>query len=330
MTRRPARGSCLRRAVAFLLLAASLVGGIASAAEKVVVDLDIGDDIDDAFALALLLASPELEVLGISTVWGDTALRVRLAQRLLHEAGRDDVPVARGIATASTTVFSQARWARRWPEGGEPVASSVDLVLDSIARHPGKVTLLALGPLTNVAAALERDPQRFRQVRRIVLMGGSVRHGYGRSQYRPSLSPAREYNIVSDIAAAQRVFASGVPIEMFPLDATLLQLDDVHRNELFAHGSAVTDALTLLYHQWSSADQPWASTIPTLFDVVPVASLIDATLCPMRALRIVVGDDGYTADVEGTPNARVCLASDQQRVLDLMMRRLLLRPADRP
>jgi inosine-uridine nucleoside N-ribohydrolase len=156
-------------------------------------------------------------------------------------------------------------------------------------------------------------------------MGGSVRRGYGRAQYAPPSPPAREYNVGADVAAAQAVFASGVPIVLFPLDATLVQLDDVRRRELFAHGSPQTDALTLLYQQWSSADAPWASAIPTLLDVVPIATMIDASLCPTHPLRIVVGDDGFTIEAPGKPNAQVCLASEHQRVMDLMMRRLLLR-----
>ena len=323
--RRPSGiGRCVRRvAFACVLLATSLVGTVACAAERVVVDLDLGDDIDDAFALALLIASPEFDVIGVSTAWGDTPLRVRMAQRFLHEFGRDDIPVAQGLVTPNATLFSQARWARRWPADGRAVVGSVDLLLAAASEHPGTVTLLALGPLTNVAAALRRDPQRFRQFRRIVMMGGSVRRGYGRAQYAPPTAPAREYNIGSDVAAAQAVFASGVPIVMFPLDATLVQLDDVRRRELFAHGSARTDALTLLYHQWSSADAPWASDIPTLFDVVPIATMIDATLCPTVPLRIVVGDDGFTREATGPSDADVCLVGDHARVLDLTMRRLL-------
>jgi inosine-uridine nucleoside N-ribohydrolase len=295
----------------------------AAMAEKVVVDLDIGDDIDDAFALAFTLASPELEVLGIGTTAGDTALRVRLVRRFLHEAGRDAIPVAQGIATKPGTPFTQAHWAARWPADGKPVPSAIDLILDAAARYPGEVTLLALGPLTNVAAALERDPQRFRKLKRIVLMGGSIRRGYGKSLYGPPSLPAHEYNIASDPTAARTVFAAGVPIEMFPLDATLVRLDDVRRNELFAHGTPLTDALTLLYHQWSNAEAPWVGAIPTLFDVVPIASLIDHTLCPSVPLRVVIGDDGSTVEAPGPSNARVCLGSDSSRVLDLMMKRLL-------
>ena len=316
--------------VTVLLLLATLVASPSLAAEKVVVDLDIGDDIDDAFALGVILVSPEFEVVGISTAWGDTALRVRLVRRFLHAFGREDIAIAQGIVTTSTTGFSQARWAQRWPESGKPVATSVDLILDAAGKQPGIVTLLALGPLTNVAAALSRDPQRFRQLKRIVLMGGSVRRGYGRAQYAVPGPPTREYNIAADIVAAQRVLASGVKIELFPLDSTLVQLDDVRRRELFAHGSAGTDALTLLYHQWSSADQPWASSMPILFDVVPVVTLIDPTLCPTEPMHLVVHDDGITAEEAGAPNVMVCLASDRQRVLDLMMKRLLAPSVARP
>ncbi len=303
-----------------LFVTASAAGGVP---EKVVVDFDIGDDIDDAFALALVLASPEFEVLGISTAWGDTALRVRLVQRFLHETGHDAIPVARGLPTATTTLFSQARWAERWPASDVP--TSIDFLLDVIARHPGEVTLIALGPMTNVAAALERDPTRFAKLRRIVVMGGSVRRGYGRKRYLPATPPAREYNVASDVAAARRVFASNVPIVLFPLDSTLVRLDDVRRDELFAHGSPTTDALTLLYHQWSNADTPWAGATPTLFDIVPIAALIDPSTCPLRPMRIVITDDGYTREEAGPPNVRVCLASDGERALDWLMRRLLTR-----
>lgn len=300
--------------------------GPVEAAEKVVVDLDLGDDIDDAFALGLLLVSPKFDVVGISTAWGDTPLRVRMAQRFVHEFGRDGIPIAQGIVTPNATLFSQARWAMRWPLDGRSVRGAVDLLLDAASRDPGQVTLLALGPLTNVAAALRQDPGRFRQFRRIVWMGGSVRRGYGRAQYAAPTAPMSEYNAIADVGAAQAVLASGLPIVLFPLDATLVQLDDVHRRELFAHGSAETDALTLLYHQWSSADAPWASTIPTLFDVVPVATMIDARICPLQPMRLAVEPDGRTVVVDGAPNVQVCLASDHARVIDLMMSRLLGAP----
>ncbi|WP_369933830.1 nucleoside hydrolase [Xanthomonas tesorieronis] len=335
-------------ALALLALAAAAAAAAPAAAppaQKVVVSTDVGDDIDDAFALALLLRSPELDVLGIASAWGDTALRAQLLQRLLQQAGRSEIPLAIGHKTTSTIPFSQARWAT---QGTLPrkAPDAADVILAQARRHPGQVTLLVLGPLTDAARALQRDPQGFAQLRQVVLMGGSVRAGYGKSRYRPPSAPAPEYNIVSDIGAAQRVFAAGVPIVMLPLDATQVTLEEPERVALFAHGDPLTDALTQLYYQWRDTDQPWASATPTLFDVVPVAYLLDPSLCPTVPLRIAVDDQGYTREVPagasaaggaaavgtaaerghaaaGTPDAQVCLALDRPRLIALYMQRLL-------
>jgi inosine-uridine nucleoside N-ribohydrolase len=293
-----------------------------AAPHKVIVDMDIGDDIDDAFALGLLLQSPELEIIGITTAWGDTALRAQLLERLLRETGHSNIPVAQGIATTGNPQpLTQARYAQR---GKLPAKlDAVDFMLDQIKRQPRQVTLVALGPLTNIGAAITRDAATFGKLKQVAMMGGSVRVGYRKSQYVASRPVDKEYNIVSDIPAAQKLFTSGVPIVMMPLDSTQIRLDEVERNALLGHGSPVTDALALLYHQWIDAYQPWSSNMPSLFDVVPVAWLIDPAVCPTAPLRIVVDNEGYTRELPGKPNAQVCLASDQQRFFDIMMPRLL-------
>lgn len=305
-----------------LLLAQSTHAAHAAATEQVIVDTDIGDDIDDAFAVALLLNSPEFEILGFTTAWGDTGLRAQLLERLLREAGHGKIPVARGIVTTSMTPFTQARWAQR---GSTPAQApeAVDFLLQQIRLHPGQISLIALGPLTNIGAAIARDPATFRQLKQVVLMGGSVRVGYRKSEYAASRPADKEYNIAADIPAAQKLFASGVPIVMMPLDSTQVRLDAVERNALFGHGSALTDALTLLYHQWSDSYQPWSSDTPTLFDVVPVAYLADRRICPTTALHIAVDQEGYTREEAGAANAEVCLALDKPRFFDLFMQRLL-------
>jgi inosine-uridine nucleoside N-ribohydrolase len=127
---------------------------------KIILDTDIGDDIDDAFALALALRSPEVEILGITTAWGDTELRARLVQRFLKENGAPGIPIAAGIATRSVGQFSQARWAR---DGApfEKKVDAVDFLLEQVRKMPGDITLVAIGPLTNVAAAIDRDATAF-------------------------------------------------------------------------------------------------------------------------------------------------------------------------
>jgi len=308
-------GLCIAGSLAFTAPAQA-------APQRVIVDTDIGDDIDDAFALALVLASPEFDVIGITTAWGDTTLRVRLVQRLLREIGRSDIPVAVGHATPSQTPFTQARWALRGA-AVEPALPAADFLLDRIRRYPGEITLLALGPLSNLGAAIARDPAAFRRLRRVVLMGGSVRSGYAKSPFHAPRPPDKEYNIAADIAAAQAVFGSGVNLVMMPLDSTQIRFEETARNALFAQGTPLSDALTLLYHQWVDAYQPWASLTPTLFDVVPVAYAIDPGLCPTTPLRIVVDEQGATREVAGAPNAQVCLAADVARLQALFMQRLL-------
>ncbi|MFT4247244.1 MAG: nucleoside hydrolase [Pseudomonas sp.] len=290
--------------------------------QPVVVSTDIGDDIDDAFALGLLLRSPEFDVRGIASAWGDTALRTRLLQHLLVQAGRTDIVLAIGEPTHGEIPFSQTRWAERGTLPAD-APSAAELILREARRQPGQVTLLVLGPLTDAAAALRRDPTGFARLGRIVLMGGSVRAGYGKSDYRAPSPPAAEYNIAADVAAAQAVFASGVPITMLPLDATQVKLEESARVSLFAHGDALTDALAQLYYQWRDTDQPWASATPTLFDVVPVAQLLAPSLCPTQPLHIEVDAQGFTREGPGRPNVQACLTLDKPGLVELLMRRLL-------
>ncbi|HWZ96838.1 MAG TPA: nucleoside hydrolase [Candidatus Dormibacteraeota bacterium] len=285
---------------------------------KIILDTDIGDDVDDAFALGLALQSPEIEIVGVTTAWGDTALRARMVRRMLLETGRTETPVAEGIVTKSKTTFSQARWAERGPDGKARI-DGVEFLLDQLRKNPGEITLVAIGPLTNVGAAIERDAATFRKLKRVVLMGGSVRKGYGDVGYEPDRGPMAEYNIASDIAAAQKLFTSGVPIFMMPLDSTQLKLDEVKREVLFRQGTPLTDILTLLYHE---SERP----TPTLFDAMAVAYVIEPELCPVTNLRIEVDKDGFTREVHGTSNVSVCLESDSEKFFRFAMPRWMKSP----
>ncbi|MGV7196838.1 nucleoside hydrolase [Xanthomonas axonopodis] len=293
-----------------------------TASELLVVSTDIGDDIDDAFALGLLLRSPQLQVLGIASAWGDTTLRAQLLQRLLQQAGRSEIPLAVGARTTSTIAFSQARWAAKGQLAGK-LPDAAAMILQQARRHPGKVTLLVLGPMTDAALAQQRDPAGFAKLKRIMAMGGSVRVGYGKSAYRPASAPAPEYNILSDVPAAQRVFAAGVPIVLLPLDATQITLEEPERIALFAHGDGLTDALTQLYYQWRNTDQPWANATPTVFDAVPVAWLLHPALCRTTPLHLDVDAQGYTREGPGIPNVQACLRLDKPAFTAVYMRQLL-------
>jgi purine nucleosidase len=302
----------------------SKASAVAAAKTKIIIDTDIGDDIDDAFAVGLAVSSPELEIVGITTAWGDTKLRARLVDRLLSETGNGSIPVAEGIPTVSKTPFSQARWAQAGAAPKAHPAGAVDFLLNEIRQNPGEITLVAIGPLTNVGAAIERDPATFKKLRRVVIMGGSIRKGYGDLGYAPDHGPDPEYNIVSDITAAQKLFTSGVPLFVMPLDSTQLKLDETMRALLFRQGTPLTDALTLLYHQWGQQT-------PTLFDVMAVAYVVDPELCPAEPLHIVVDNKGYTrTDPSAPPNASACLASDSDRFFHFLLPRLMRYPGASP
>ncbi len=326
----------LRRIVCPLLLAAFClaatgVGSFAQpipanatdrAPQKIIIDTDIGDDVDDAFAVGLALQSPEFKIVGITSAWGDTKLRGRLLDRLLKEVGRSDIPVAVGIEKhrPGDAVFSQAQWA----EAGPPLKdhpAAVDFLLEQIRSQPGEITLLAIAPLTNIGAAIDRDPATFRKLKRVVIMGGSVYRGYdepGQSN-RP---PDHEYNIAMDVQAAQKLFNSGVSLYVMPLDSTQLKLEETPRNLLFAEATPLTRALAALYEQWTRGTSRQA---PTLFDVMPVAFAIAPQLCPTRPLRLRVDDQGYTRPEPGPPNTEVCLVSDPSRFFGFVLPRFVNR-----
>ncbi|HUJ29646.1 MAG TPA: nucleoside hydrolase [Candidatus Acidoferrum sp.] len=282
--------------------------------EKIIIDTDIGDDIDDAFALALALRSPELQILGVTTTFGDTETRAKLADRMLGEDGREDIPVAAGRPTPPKSVLTQ----RAYAEGGHFARTShppaADFILHEIRRYPGEITLVAIGPLMNVGAAIDKDPETFRKLRRVVMMGGSIERGYG-GMYDAPTPPQPEWNIVNDIPSAQKLFVTGVPIYMMPLDSTQLKLDEVKRAFLFRQGKPLTDALTLLYHEWGQET-------PTLFDPMTIAYILKPELCPVQPMRIQVDAKGMTRPEAGTPNANVCLHSDAEAFFRFYLGRL--------
>jgi purine nucleosidase len=289
--------------------------------EKIIIDTDIGSDIDDAFAVALALQSSEFRILGISTAWGDTHLRARLLTRFLKETGHSDIPIAVGIAKhppGKIDVLSQAPYAERAP-AKQNYPNAVDFLLEQIRSHPGEITLIAIGPETNLGAAIDRDAATFRKLKRVVLMGGSVSRGYSQFNYGKTHGPDPEWNILCDIQAAQKVFTSGVPLYVMPLDSTQIKLQELERAEIFKTGSSLTDALFVLYAQWSHG----TTQTPTLFDAVAVAYAMHPELCPTQPLRLRVDDQAYTRVESGPPNAQVCLRSSSDQFLEFFMPRIV-------
>ncbi len=286
--------------ISFLSASAATPGRI-----PVVLDTDIGSDIDDAFALAMVIQSKGLELKAVTTVSADTRARARIAAKMLAEAKLEDIPVAAGEPSEKPP-FAQARWAENFTGRSLVADSAVDVLKKTIDHEHGRMVVIAIGPLTNIAALLKRYPAEDKQIREIVLMGGSIARGYTNGS-----GPTAEYNIAADAASAQVVFASGIPIRMAPLDATArLQLDDAHREAIFARHTPLTESLRALYVLWGEPT-------PTLHDPLAVSLLSDPTLCQTQHLDIQIGHDGFTRKVSvGSPNGVVALETEPARFMN--------------
>src|SRR5665213_496277 len=279
-------GADMRRTIGIAIAAFFIACGAAGAQpqpEKIIIDTDIGDDIDDAFAAGLALSSPEFEVLGFSASFGDTVTRAKMLDRMLGELGRGDIPVAMGApAAVNPGAFTQRRYAEGGAFARATHPSSVDFVLDQARRYPGQVTLVAIGPLPNVGAMIDRDPAAFRKLKRVVIMGGNIRPLLDPYGVAAPIAPHPEWNIKNDIASAQKLFTAGVPLVVMPLDSTAnLKLHEVARTALFAHGSMLTNILAGLYYEWSAATR---NATPILYDPMTIASLLDTSLCPLTPM----------------------------------------------
>jgi inosine-uridine nucleoside N-ribohydrolase len=309
----------------FSLVAAliCIAANAAAAGEKhvpapVIFDTDIGTDIDDAYALAALIHRPELQVLGVTTVSGDAVARARLAAKLLAVAGGHwvSLPVYAGTS-GSTQYMKQVEWANGYAAPNLHDSGGVAFMRREIEARPGEVTIIAVGELTNIAALLDADPGIAKKIRAIALMGGAVYRGYA-----PGSKAEPEWNIKSNAAAAKRVFESGVPLLVAPLDSTAdLRLTPEMRVALFARGTPLNDALAALNSIWRHTNT-WKGENPTLFDVLPVELVTPRHPYELTPLRIEVAADGSTKPVPGKPNAQVAIKVDEARFMREFVERL--------
>ena len=301
---------------------------------RIILDCDPGHD--DAIALLLALASPELELLGVTTVSGNQTLEKTTANaiRVLDHLGRDDVPVAAG---APRPLVRERRVAADVhgesgldgpdlpPPARQPEPEhAIDWIAMTLAAAPSPVTLVATGPLTNVALLLARHPGLEPRLE-VVLMGGAIGEG--------NVTPAAEFNIWTDPEAAQRVFSSGLDLTMVGLDVThraLLRQADVDR--LAAAGSAgklVAD-LYGFYARFHRQRYGWDGA--PVHDALALAHVIDATLLETKHCGVIV-DTGpepsrgrthvdFWGRAGWEPNCHVAVNVDAGRFLELLIGRV--------
>ena len=301
----------------------------------IIFDCDPGHD--DAIALLLALGSPELNLLGVTTVCGNQTLEKTTANaiRVLDYVGRDDVSVAAGADrplvrdrhVAAEVHGETGLDGPDLPPASRPPepAHAIDWIAMTLIGHPDPVTLVPTGPLTNIALFLARYPELAGRVERIVLMGGAIGEG--------NVTPAAEFNIWADPEAAHRVFTSGIDLTMVGLDVThqaLLGPADVARLRSSGRAGTLVADLFEFYVQFHRRRYGWEGA--PVHDAVAMAHVIDGGLLTTEHVGVVVdtgpelsrgrthADRSGLADWER--NCHVAVAIDSDRFREMLIGRI--------
>jgi inosine-uridine nucleoside N-ribohydrolase len=280
----------------------------------VLLDTDLGSDVGDAFALALVLASPELELRGVTTVSGDTQVRALMACRFLTMTGRRHTQVAAGAGPQPPQEIVRTGQFRYYYHPDvlfnrttRPVKeSAVDLLYGRLKAQPGQMTLLAAGPLTNVARLLADKPDCKPWIKRIVVA-------------------ATEANLRADVAAARAVFTSGVPLRVVPAAAADLTLDEAGLRRVFSPKAALTLQVEALFQLWDHAR-------PNLADALAVATCTNDRFATWKQQPLEIDGKGALRTGTGKPNAAVATALRGDEFLKWFVERMesCVAPAQRP
>ncbi len=269
----------------------------------VILDTDIGDDIDDTWALCLLLKSPELD---LRLVVGDeynALYRAKLIAKLLQTAGRTDIPVGIGLRPEDHG-GRQAAWVNDYDLASYPGKiheNGVQAIIDTIRQSDEPITLICIGPVPNIAEALKQAPD-IAQKSRFVGMHGSIYKGYGGSE-----QISAEYNVKLVPDALQAVFQAPWEITLTPLDTCgLVQLRGDKFRRVFECQNPLIRALMQNYQLWREAQEkrllPPPTESSTLFDTVAVYLAYAESLTEIEEVSCIVTDDGFTRiDPAGRP-----------------------------
>ena len=286
--------------------------------QKIILDTDIGDDIDDALALTFAMLCSEVEVLGVTTVFRNTEKRAELACCVLEALGRTDIPVYAGLGKRLMQPADEWRkqvdshrprqmevLEKQSPSVRPREQRAVDYIVETVMASDGDITLVPVGPFTNIAAALTLEP-RIADRARICLMGGVA------NRLRA------EWNALCDPEATHIVFSSGAPITMVGLDVTTrCQMSYDQVQAIGAVDRPINKLCYELIHLWGG-DNP--EPRPMLHDPLAVAMSFDPSFCETEDMCIEVDTRshhirGATIPTRSDPNASVCVSVDADRFM---------------
>ncbi|MDH4240434.1 MAG: nucleoside hydrolase [Phycisphaerae bacterium] len=305
--------SFLIAAMFFVTLSCAVSSNTSTAAQSVkipvVFDTDICDDIDDTWALTMLLQSPEYDVKLITTAVNNTPEKAKVVARILEIAGRTDIPVGIGVQQNKNN-HRQREWVKDYKLSsytGKVYQDGVQAIVDTIMKSRKPMTVIAVGPLPNIAAALEREPKIANKAR-FLGMHGSIYKGYGGSS-----NISAEYNVKAYPKAAQSVFTAPWDITITPLDTCgIVHLTGDKYQKVLKTNTPLAKALIENYRAWykqgirdgnkdlseeelnKRVNQQINSRSTTLFDTVGIYLGMTEKLVRMEKLGITVTDDGYT------------------------------------
>ncbi|SPE54235.1 Inosine-uridine nucleoside N-ribohydrolase [Verrucomicrobia bacterium] len=295
------RRQFLQRAAVASAAIAALPSAFAAAAppakrRPVILTTDIGDDIDDTWALGFLLKCPELDLKLVVGDYGKSKYRAKLLAKFLHTVSHDQIPVGIGLDIEPHGDGPQKAWIEDYDLSsyrGRVHENGVQAIIDTIMQSPESVTVIDIAPTPNIAAALAREP-RIAERARFVGMYGSVRMGYDRSS-----KCSAEWNVKAAPQACQKIFAAPWDVTITPLDTCgLVNLNGERYRKIRESRDPIASAVIENYRIWNkgSGGKPGAAEeySSTLFDTVAVYLAFSQDFCKMERLGIRVTDDGFT------------------------------------
>lgn len=226
------------------------------ARQRIIVDTDIGTDVDDAYALMLLARCPEVKIEAITTVWADAELRARMVRKLLDLLGLDDIPVAVGEdkpLNSERDAFLLGHEGEGVFDGNEKLslsdAPAADVIESLLRKYPNEIKVLLIGPQTNLGKILLQKPELAELISEFIVMGGTP--FYGPREMELFGEKPIDYNLVTDPEAAHIVFDSGVPITMIGTNVTMpTLLKREHFERLKKHAAPATQLVCAMTEKW--------------------------------------------------------------------------------
>ncbi len=269
--------------------------------KKIIIDTDIGDDIDDAFAIALALKAPELEILGITTVFQNVSMRAKQVKALLASYKAEKLPVYKGLGKPLSRKGQAPD--RDWEEGiincqyypelekyEYEEEEAVKFIVRMLKQYPGEVTLVPIGPLTNIAAAIKKAPDIVPLIKDIRLMGGVFFRNFA------------EWNILCDPEAAKIVFACGAPVYAVGLDVTencLMSERDIR--SYLNKKKPESEVLQKYLAMWVDYNK---KNRPILHDPLTVETLINPDIVTFQQINVkVITEEGHAGETRFVPEA---------------------------